>query len=304
MAQSGKLTKAHMEKGIDENGNRIKLFTSALTSERAVQAGVGSFRYEGGTTTGKHQRLHANNLANDQARHGFGECVYDSGASYKGEWVSDRRQGRGVFTYSCGDQYEGEWQDGKYHGKGKYTSKSGGDVYEGEWQRDRCEGRGEYKYVESGDQYTGQFVSGLREGKGVYVFSNGNVYEGSYQHGQRHGVGVFHYSTGEAEVGNYSAGVDTGEGARWDAARTAACRLRNGATGEAISLGEAAAIAARLGTSVPARRLAGVKAAATSPDTAASPWSAPAPTANSESAPPVATGASPLVFGTDGRVQW
>lgn len=155
-SQPSKLTKAHMEKGIDENGSRIKLFTSALTSERAVQAGVGSFRYEGGTTTGRHQRLHTNNIANDQARHGYGECVYDSGATYKGEWVNDRRQGKGVFTYGCGDQYDGEWHEGKYHGKGTYSSKSGGDEYEGEWQADRCEGRGVYKYVESGDNYTGQ----------------------------------------------------------------------------------------------------------------------------------------------------
>ena len=98
---------------------------------------------------------------------------------------------------------------------------------------------------------------------------------------------------------DYSEGIDMGEGVRWDAARTAACRLRNGVAGEAISLQEAAAIATRLGSSVPPPRISGTKTPITSPGTMVPPFATLAPT------PPVATGAAhPLMFGTDGRVQW
>ena len=247
-------TLEHMRKGVDEDGNRIKVFTSAMENENAVKAGVGKFTYNGGSlhTNNDMMRFHSNNLKHTEARHGQGECLYDSGASYKGEWAMDKREGKGRFTYTCGDYYEGEWLKGKYHGHGKYVSTRGGDEYEGQWKMDKMEGSGTHWYKEDNEKYTGSFISGLRGGMGRYNFANGNIYEGQYHEGERHGSGTFHHKvTSEAEVGRYSEGKDTGEGARWNEDRSAACRLRDGEVADAISLDEAAGIAAGLGLKVP-----------------------------------------------------
>ena len=49
--------------------------------------------------------MHVNNLKATDARHGHGECLYDSGSSYVGQWQHDRRWGRGKFVFACGDVY-------------------------------------------------------------------------------------------------------------------------------------------------------------------------------------------------------
>ena len=143
----------NMRQGVDEDGRRIKIHTSALTSELAIKAVVGKFHYSGKKIeTGKDQyRMHINNMAATEARHGYGECIYDSGSTYLGEWKMDRREGFGKFTYTCGDVYDGQWVDGKYHGRGHYTSSTGGDDYDGMWQRDMCHGDGNYNYRELGE---------------------------------------------------------------------------------------------------------------------------------------------------------
>ncbi len=45
--QPKQLTKEHMKRGVNEEGERIRMFTSALTSERCVKAGIGKFQYNG-----------------------------------------------------------------------------------------------------------------------------------------------------------------------------------------------------------------------------------------------------------------
>ena len=51
------LTLEHMKRGLDEDGKRIQMFTSAVVNEQAVKAGAGSFTYTGGTVASdKHDR--------------------------------------------------------------------------------------------------------------------------------------------------------------------------------------------------------------------------------------------------------
>ena len=45
MSSGGKLTHAHMKNGIDEDGNRVRIFSSALTSERCIKVGLGKVRF-------------------------------------------------------------------------------------------------------------------------------------------------------------------------------------------------------------------------------------------------------------------
>lgn len=247
-------TVEHMQKGIDEDGKRIKIFTSALTSERAVKANVGAFSYEGGImeTDTDWGRQHENNLKFNHARHGYGRCTYRSGSYYHGEWKNDKRDGVGKFTYVCGDTYEGQWVKGKYHGTGTYTSSTGGDTYEGEWRDDVCSGHGVYTYRDAGEKFEGQYLAGLRSGRGRYTFADGNMYDGQYYEGERHGAGTFYFGdSGEAEIGNYREGNDMGKGARWNANRTLALRLVDGQPTEPITLETAQATASDLGLPVP-----------------------------------------------------
>lgn len=250
------LTIDDMKRGVDEEGRRIQIFTSALTNEKhAMQANYGHFDYDGATLeTGNDQfRMHTSNLKDTVARHGYGSCVYSAGSRYDGQWDMDRRQGSGVFTYTCGDVYTGEWVKGKYHGKGTYKSATGGDNYEGQWKEDRCDGHGTYIYVEKGEKYEGEFIHGLRSGFGKYTYSNGNFYVGQYKEGEKHGVGTFYFHPdGDVEMSRYVEGKDAGEGVRWSPNRAQACRTYDGVAIEFISLADAAAIATKLGLRPPA----------------------------------------------------
>ena len=134
--------------------------------------------------------------------------------------------GEGKHVYADGCVYVGQFKDGKKHGRGTYTDASG-VVYEGERQSEK------------------------QHGRGTYTFADGNVYEGEYQSGKMHGRGTYTYANGATEVGRYEAGEDVGEAARWSATRKAAWRVQDGRVGAAISLEEAAEIAARVGLPVP-----------------------------------------------------
>ena len=133
----------------------------------------------------------------------------------------------GAFVFANGDRYEGAHVDGKRHGHGVY-------------------------YFADGDRYEGQYVDDMYHGWGVFTGADGSCFAGEYRRDMKHGAGTYSYPDGRAEVGTYADDDDSGEGARWDADRTRAWRLADGEIdGDRISLEEAAAIAARLGLSVP-----------------------------------------------------
>ena len=158
---------------------------------------------------------------------GEGKYVYDDGCVYVGQFKDGESHGRGTFTYAHGDVYEGEWQSGKSHGRGTCTYADGA-VYEGEYQSD------------------------VKHGRGTYTAASGNVYEGEWQSGAPHGCGTLTFADGATEVGRYEApGKGVGEGAKWSATRKEAWRVQDGQEGAAISLEEAAKIAARIGLPVP-----------------------------------------------------
>jgi len=204
------LSMQNMLSGTDEHGIRIRIFTSSLTCQRAQLGGFYEFTYEGGTIPSDEERRPQPNPGGVAAkkshrrrpemrpvawpcgvwqeglrlpgkhRHGHGEIRDESGNSYKGEWVNDKRSGVGTYTFACGDVYEGEWLGGKYHGKGKYTSADS-DEYDGEWVEDKMSGHGKYRYRDSGDVYEGDWDGGFREGFGKYTCSDGTVYIGQYE---------------------------------------------------------------------------------------------------------------------------
>ena len=113
------------------------------------------------------------------------------------------------------------------------------------------EGRGTFYYA-SGNRYEGEYKADVKEGRGTEYYATGNRYEGEWKADKWDGRGTFYYAVGTKEVGRYAAGNDVGEAAQWSADGRTAWRVQDGARGEAISLEEAAAIAARVGLPVPA----------------------------------------------------
>ena len=111
-------------------------------------------------------------------------------------------------------------------------------------------GRGTYTFAD-GDGYEGEYQSDKMHGHGTYTYTNGDVYEGEYQSGKKHGRDTYTYADGATEVGRYEAVQDVGEAAKWSATRKEAWRVQDGQVGAAISLEEAAEIAARIGLPVP-----------------------------------------------------
>ena len=47
------LTRADMETGVDESGQRIRIFTATLAGELAIKAKLGDFQYTGDTIAGE-----------------------------------------------------------------------------------------------------------------------------------------------------------------------------------------------------------------------------------------------------------
>ena len=203
--------KIDMRRGTDERGQRIRMFTATLTADRAVKAGLGSFRYNGeladAVEEGADAKMRQFGGTLGKVRHGHGEAVYDSGNRYVGQWQQDRRHGVGRFEFACGDVYDGQWADGRYHGVGQYTSPGGdGDEYEGQWHADKPHGHGRYKYRATGEVYEGEWFHGMRDGKGREIHADGTVVEGAWECGERTSLALS--NTG------FLTGIDAASGKR------------------------------------------------------------------------------------------
>ena len=144
------------------------------------------------------------------------------GAAAKASLDEDGAPPPQVFRFPDGSMYRGGVLDGMQHGEGEWRSAEG-------------------------DVYVGGFARGAFEGRGRYKDARGNVFVGDFRAGGYHGAGTYLHADGRAECSQYEAGADRGEGARWSMDRARAWRLRDGTVADEISLGEAAAIAARLG---------------------------------------------------------
>merc|ERR1719499_2869632 len=68
-------------------------------------------------------------FAKDMQRESRPEFIFDTGATYTGEWVGTQRDGQGSQVWADGARYEGQWKEDKAHGRGRFTH-SDGDVYE------------------------------------------------------------------------------------------------------------------------------------------------------------------------------
>jgi hypothetical protein len=141
--------------------------------------------------------------------HGEGTMDYDSGKSYKGEWMEGHWNGNGLLQGANGDRYEGEFVRSTRHGRGVYTYKNG-DSYDGDFSADKPHGNGTFKFVD-GSMYSGGFVFGSFEGRGWYEFAEGR-YEGEWKGGCYDGTGTLLLKDGACYRGEFQSGKAHGSG--------------------------------------------------------------------------------------------
>lgn len=189
------------------------------------------------TSKGALSDVDATAIAKTSERIRVANYTWESGGSYKGEWVNAKMHGKGVRVSSNGSTFDGTFVKGFFHGQGTANYKSG-DAYVGEWARDVPHGKGtltiktslgEKRYVgdwesgrmkgqgrmvwENGDVYEGGWESDLFHGRGTLTKKDGSRYEGDWANGLRHGAhGVFTGPLGERYDGGWDRGLKHGKG--------------------------------------------------------------------------------------------
>jgi len=102
----------------------------------------------------------------NHAPSGYGEMVWPTGSSYKGQWNGWNRHGHGTLVYgNTGLKFVGEFRSGKKHGNGVATSV-GGSKFVGDYVNDRAEGPGIFT-LKNGEQCEGIFHNGEMVGRGT-----------------------------------------------------------------------------------------------------------------------------------------
>eukprot|EP00913_Durusdinium_trenchii_P001098 g1006.t1 len=137
-------------------------------------------------------------------RNGVGHLLEaNSGASYSGQFLHERRHRHGVQKYSD-SSYDGFWSHGEKHGQGLFQSSTG--TYDGKWEESLKHGAGKQLY-KNGDEYHGTWYQGQCSGKGVYYHANGAEFHGAWAAGKRHGGGMYFGPKGQKEHHIYQFGV-------------------------------------------------------------------------------------------------
>jgi len=143
-------------------------------------------------------------------KNGYGVQVFPSGEKYEGQWSNGQRSGEGTYWVPVGKAqrlrkvYVGGWKDDKRHGRGTCFFKNG-EFFQGYWDQGKMQGQGTLRYS-SGDLYVGEFHEGQRSGKGTLNKANGDCYEGYWLNDKREGSGSFFYaSSGKVFVGEWAS---------------------------------------------------------------------------------------------------
>lgn len=108
-------------------------------------------------------------LPNGEVRTGYsvydniywlGECKYDDGTTYSGDWMNGMRHGLGKIVETNGYMYYGWWEDDMRHGQGE-ASYQDGSVYDGDWKYDKKYGFGKITRPD-GTSYEGEWINDIR----------------------------------------------------------------------------------------------------------------------------------------------
>lgn len=128
--------------------------------------------------------------------------VYESKATYTGEWLGGFRHGKGKMVWKDGVSYEGNWVFGFAEGEGELKYPNG-DYAKGTYMYNKLNGKGEIHTTETGYTYTGNFEDDLQSGQGKETWADGTSYEGLYEMGKKEKFGHFKWRGGTFYIGEW-----------------------------------------------------------------------------------------------------
>ncbi|KAL3911335.1 MAG: hypothetical protein SGILL_007319, partial [Bacillariaceae sp.] len=169
-------------------------------------------------------------------RHGaHGELLWDNGDRYVGSFVNGKRTGSGTLFFRdgeffdtiieteeshAGSVYTGDWLEDKMHGRGQRTFADG-CVYVGSYRHGQRSGGPDCKIkLSNGDIYVGNWDSNFFHGHGRYFFADGTALEGDFVHGKKQGKFKRQKGDGTLDILRYENDNVSGQGVRWNSART------------------------------------------------------------------------------------
>ena len=131
----------------------------------------------------------------DGVFNGYGRLSYDDeGETYKGRFVSGKKQGQGTLWDAKGNVYIGEWRNDRRNGRGVQA------FHVEEWRE------GEHSVVwleDNTENYSGEFKNDVFYGQGTYRWEDGTRYVGQWAANKKHGRGYFDHGTGYKGWRNY-----------------------------------------------------------------------------------------------------
>jgi len=139
---------------------------------------------------------------------------FQTGDSYAGDWLHNRKHGFGTMTWANGKKYQGDFRNGKRDGTGTLWLMKDGNlrkVYSGYWKEGRRHGVGVH-FDQEGNKYEGSWFAGKKCGHGKLLYTNGDVYEGEFRENERSGLGILTYTNGDRFEGHWSRDKKEGPG--------------------------------------------------------------------------------------------
>lgn len=128
-----------------------------------------SYFKEGKVTT----RRYVGTMKNNKY-HGKGKLIlWDTFATYEGDFENHVFSGHGVYTYQNGARYEGKFVNNLRDGAGVYYFPDG-SKYEGTFAQDKFTGKGAYTY-KNGKKIAGEFVDDLFLTEGLKKDANSTL---------------------------------------------------------------------------------------------------------------------------------
>merc|ERR1712085_51455 len=121
--------------------------------------------------------------------------------TYKGQMFRNKRWGFGVCTYNSGPTYRGQWMEDRCHGEGVFTDND--SSYTGNWRCGKKHGWGEEVWQDDGTRYIGEHMGGNKHGKGQYVWRDGSCYDGDFMNDVVQGLGMLKDAEGGVYVGQF-----------------------------------------------------------------------------------------------------
>lgn len=104
----------------------------------------------------------------------YGQCWWQDGTSYQGQWRNCVKEGQGILIYADGSVYTGMFQNDFPNGQGRKNFKDS-SVYTGTFKNGHFHGFGKYKQPLEQIEYEGNWIHNEIKGEGIKKMNNGEI---------------------------------------------------------------------------------------------------------------------------------